>query len=102
MKRAGAGVWLLLSICNRIPASKPRGSQLSASAGVSTAYGSWRKRTPHCTVPYPTVPGFMGGGTGQIQPATGGSVISLPSGSPQESAAAAAKLAWTRTLEFPR
>jgi dienelactone hydrolase len=51
---------------------------------------------------YPTVPGFMGGGTGQIQPATGGSVISLPSGSPQASAAAAAKLAWTRTLEFLR
>lgn len=49
---------------------------------------------------YPTVPGFFGGGTGQLQPATGGSVISLPGGSPQASAAAAAKLAWTRTLEF--
>jgi carboxymethylenebutenolidase len=49
---------------------------------------------------YPTVPGFLGGGTGQIQPATGGSVISLPSGSQRTSAAAAAKLAWTRTLEF--
>ena len=51
---------------------------------------------------YPTVPGFLGGGTGQIQPATGGSVISLPSGSPRASAAAAAKLAWTRTLAFLR
>jgi carboxymethylenebutenolidase len=49
---------------------------------------------------YPTVPGFLGGGTGQIQPATGGSVISLPSGSHQASAATAAKLAWTRTLAF--
>jgi carboxymethylenebutenolidase len=49
---------------------------------------------------YPTVPGFFGGGTGQIQPATGGSVISLPSGSHQASAATAAKLAWTRTLAF--
>ena len=51
---------------------------------------------------YPTVPGFFGGGTGQIQPATGGSVISLPGGSPQASASAAAKLAWTRTLAFLR
>jgi len=51
---------------------------------------------------YPTVPGFLSGGTGQIQPATGGSVISLPSGSPSVSAAAAAKLAWARTLEFLR
>jgi dienelactone hydrolase len=49
---------------------------------------------------YPTVPGFFGGGTGQLQPATGGSVISLPTGSPQAAAAAAAKQAWTRTLEF--
>ena len=49
---------------------------------------------------YPTVPGFFGGGTGQLQPATGGSVISLPAGSPQAAAAAAAKQAWTRTLEF--
>jgi carboxymethylenebutenolidase len=49
---------------------------------------------------YPTVPGFLGGGTGQIQPATGGSVISLPAGSHQTSAAAAATLAWTRTLAF--
>lgn len=49
---------------------------------------------------YPAVPGFLGGGTGQIQPATGGSVISLPSGSHQASAAAAAALAWTRTLAF--
>ena len=51
---------------------------------------------------YPTVPGFFGGGTGQIQPATGGSVISLPSASPQASATSAAKLAWTRTLAFLR
>lgn len=51
---------------------------------------------------YPTVPGFFGGGTGQIQPATGGSVISLPRGPHQASATAAAKLAWTRTLEFLR
>jgi carboxymethylenebutenolidase len=49
---------------------------------------------------YPTVPGFLGGGTGQIQPATGGSVISLPGSSPQATAAAAAKLAWSRTLAF--
>jgi hypothetical protein len=49
---------------------------------------------------YPTVPGFFGGGTGQLQPATGGSVISLPSGSPQAAANAAEKQAWTRTLEF--
>ena len=51
---------------------------------------------------YPTVPGFFGGGTGLIQPATGGSVISLPSGLQPEPAAAAARLAWTRTLEFLR
>jgi carboxymethylenebutenolidase len=51
---------------------------------------------------YPTVPGFFGGGTGQIQPATGGSVISLPGASPQAAAASAAKLAWTRTLAFLR
>lgn len=51
---------------------------------------------------YPTVPGFFGGGTGLIQPATGGSVISLPSGLQQAPAAAAARLAWTRTLEFLR
>jgi len=49
---------------------------------------------------YPTVPGFLGGGTGQIQPATGGSVISLPAGSHHTSAAAAATLAWTRTVAF--
>jgi hypothetical protein len=49
---------------------------------------------------YPTVPGFLGGGTGQIQPATGGSVISLPAGSHQVSAQAAAAQAWARTLEF--
>ncbi|MBI4485096.1 MAG: dienelactone hydrolase family protein [Acidobacteria bacterium] len=51
---------------------------------------------------YPTVPGFFGGGTGLIQPATGGSVISLPSELQPAPAAAAAKLAWTRTLEFLR
>jgi hypothetical protein len=34
--------------------------------------------------------------------AAGGSVISLPSGSPSVSPAAAAKLAWARTLEFLR
>jgi carboxymethylenebutenolidase len=51
---------------------------------------------------YPTVPGFLGGGTGVIQPATGGSVISLPSGLQPAPAAAAAKLAWTRTLAFLR
>lgn len=51
---------------------------------------------------YPTVPGFFGGGTGQLQQPTGGSVISLPSGSHQASAAAAATQAWTRTLEFLR
>ena len=51
---------------------------------------------------YPTVPGFFGGGTGQIQPATGGSVISLPAASPQAAAAAASMLAWTRTLAFLR
>ncbi|MGH9255098.1 MAG: dienelactone hydrolase family protein [Vicinamibacterales bacterium] len=51
---------------------------------------------------YPTVPGFFGGGTGLIQPATGGSVISLPSGLQPAPAAAAATLAWTRTLEFLR
>lgn len=49
---------------------------------------------------YPTVPGFFGGGSGQLQQATGGSVISLPAGPHQASAAAAAKQAWTRTLEF--
>ena len=51
---------------------------------------------------YPTVPGFFGGGTGQLQQPTGGSVISLPSGSHQASAAAAATQAWARTLEFLR
>ena len=51
---------------------------------------------------YLTVPGFFGGGTGLIQPATGGSVISLPSGLQPGPAAAAAKLAWTRTLAFLR
>jgi dienelactone hydrolase len=49
---------------------------------------------------YPTVPGFFGGGSGQLQQATGGSVISLPAGPHQASATAAAKQAWTRTLEF--
>ena len=51
---------------------------------------------------YPTVPGFFGGGTGQLQQPTGGSVISLPAGPHDASAAAAAKQAWTRTLEFLR
>ena len=51
---------------------------------------------------YPTVPGFFGGGTGRIQPPTGGSVVSLPAGPHQASGAAAAELAWTRTLDFLR
>ena len=51
---------------------------------------------------YPTVPGFLGGGTGQLQRPTGGSVISLPGGPHQASAAAAATEAWARTLEFLR
>jgi len=49
---------------------------------------------------YPTVPGFMGVGTGQLQAPTGGSVISLPSAIPKASVADAAKLAWDRTLAF--
>ena len=48
---------------------------------------------------YPTAPGFIGGGTGQLQQATGGYVISLRGGATQ-AAAAAAKQAWTRTVEF--
>jgi hypothetical protein len=48
---------------------------------------------------YPTVPGFLGGGSGQIQPATGGYVISLR-GSQPEDVASAAKQAWARTLAF--
>lgn len=48
---------------------------------------------------YPTAPGFFGGGTGQLQQATGGYVISLRGGATQ-AAAAAAKQAWTRTVEF--
>ena len=50
---------------------------------------------------YPTVPGFFGGGSGQLPLATGGAVISLRGGPPQ-AAAAAAKQAWTRTLDFLR
>ena len=50
---------------------------------------------------YPTVPGFFGGGTGQQPPATQGAVISLRGGTP-EAAAAAAKQAWARTVEFLR
>lgn len=49
---------------------------------------------------YPTVPGFMGVGTGQLQAPTGGSVISLPSGSHKASAAEAAMQAWERTMAF--
>lgn len=48
---------------------------------------------------YPTAPGFFGGGTGQLQQATGGYVTSLRGGATQ-AAAAAAKQAWTRTVEF--
>jgi carboxymethylenebutenolidase len=48
---------------------------------------------------YPTVPGFLGGGSGQLQPATGGYVISLPA-SPPQNVASSAKQAWARTLEF--
>jgi carboxymethylenebutenolidase len=48
---------------------------------------------------YPTTPGFLGGGTGQLQLSTGGYVTSIR-GSTPEAAAAAAKLAWTRTLDF--
>jgi carboxymethylenebutenolidase len=50
---------------------------------------------------YPTVPGFLGGGTGQLQPSTGGYVTSIRGSEPQ-AIAAAAKQAWTRTVEFLR
>ncbi len=50
---------------------------------------------------YPTVPGFIGGGSGQLQAATGGYVTSLRGSTPQ-AVAAAAKQAWTRTLDFLR
>jgi len=50
---------------------------------------------------YPTVPGFFGGGSGQLQLATGGYVISLRGSTPQ-AVAAAAKRAWARTLDFLR
>ena len=48
---------------------------------------------------YATVPGFLGGGTGQLQPPTPGFVTSLAGSTPQALAAAATQ-AWTRTLDF--
>ncbi len=48
---------------------------------------------------YPTVPGFLGGGTGRMQPPTIGYVVSLAGSTPQ-AVAAAARQAWTRTLDF--
>ena len=50
---------------------------------------------------YPTVPGFLGGGTGQLQRPTAGYVTSLAGSTPQ-AVEAAAKQAWTRTLDFLR
>ena len=50
---------------------------------------------------YPTVPGFVGGGTGQLLPSPLEAQVSLIGSSPQ-AVAAAAKQAWTRTLEFLR
>ena len=48
---------------------------------------------------YPTVPGFLGGGSGQLQQSTGGYVTSLH-GSDAQAVAAAAKQAMTRTVDF--
>ena len=50
---------------------------------------------------YPTVPGFVGGGTGQLLPSPLEAQVSLLGSSPQ-AVAAAARQAWTRTLEFLR
>ena len=50
---------------------------------------------------YPTVPGFLGGGTGRLQQPTGGYVTSLAGSTPQ-AVAAAAKQSWARTLDFLR
>jgi carboxymethylenebutenolidase len=48
---------------------------------------------------YPTSPGFIGGGSGQLQQSTGGYVTSLRGSDPQ-AMAAAAKQALTRTMDF--
>ena len=50
---------------------------------------------------YPTVPGFVRGGTGQLLPSPLEGQVSLRGSSPQ-AVAAAAMQAWTRTLEFLR
>jgi dienelactone hydrolase len=51
---------------------------------------------------YPTVPGFLGGGTGQLLSSTQAANRTSLRGSPPEARAAAAKVAWTKTLDFLR
>jgi len=51
---------------------------------------------------YPTVPGFVGGGTGEVQPVTEEVEANTLAGSPPGMVAAAAKQSWTRTLDFLR
>jgi carboxymethylenebutenolidase len=51
---------------------------------------------------YPTVPGFVGGGTGEVQPVTEEVEANSLGGSSPAAVAAAAKQTWTRTLAFLR
>ena len=50
---------------------------------------------------YPTVPGFVGGGTGQLLPSPLEAQVAMR-WTPPQAVAAAAKEAWTRTLAFLR
>jgi carboxymethylenebutenolidase len=49
---------------------------------------------------YPTVPGFMGGGTGSLVPGPGASGRMVLRKKDAQAAAAAAKQAWDRTVDF--
>jgi len=51
---------------------------------------------------YPTVPGFLGGGSGNLQPEPGASGRMILRKKDAQASAAAAKQAWTRTLDFLR
>lgn len=51
---------------------------------------------------YPTVPGFLGGGSGNLQPEPGASGRMILRKKDAQASAAAAKQAWTRTVDFLR
>jgi len=51
---------------------------------------------------YPTVPGFLGGGSGNLQPEPGARGRMILRKKDAQASAAAAKQAWTRTLDFLR